>query len=392
MTRAPSHDVVVAGDGPAARALGAACVARGLDVVLVGPDHAWTSTFGAWVDEIDQYRDALAAEFAIDVVAHTRRRLERPYGVFHNQRLRRALDFAPRLTTTVTGVQHHTWGAAVDTADGGRLTARLVVDATGAGVVSAQRPDRGTGHQTAYGLVLPERPDVGGDGAVLMDWRPSGGGGTRSAAEPTFLYVVQLDAGRWLVEETSLARRSPMPVDVLRARLAARLGADLTDQAEHVEHVSIPMRPGLPSRLQPTVGFGAAAGYVHPATGYSVTASLRAAPRVADAIAEALASDVSPAETARRVWEAVWPPPSRRARALHDQGLAALLRLGSDDVRQFFESFFQLPVDVWAPYLRVDVGAAEVSRAMSSVFARVPWAVRTRLAAGSPVAFARLLR
>ncbi|MEZ5248040.1 MAG: hypothetical protein R2713_02140 [Ilumatobacteraceae bacterium] len=36
--------------------------------------------------------------------------------------------------------------------------------------------------------------------------------------------------------------------------------------------------------------------------------------------------------------------------ALHDQGLAALLRLGGDDIRQFFESFFELPVEVWAPY------------------------------------------
>ncbi|MCB1000100.1 MAG: lycopene cyclase family protein [Acidimicrobiales bacterium] len=391
MTRAPSHDVVVAGDGPAARALGAACVERGLDVVLVGPDDAWTSTFGAWVDEVD-HRDAFAAEFPIDVVSLTRRRLDRRYGVFHNQRLRRALDRAPRLTSTVTAVQHHMWGAAIDTADGTRLTARLVVDATGAGVVSARRPDRGTGHQTAYGLVLPVRPDVGGDGAVLMDWRASGGAGKRSAAEPTFVYLVQLEAGRWLVEETSLARRSPMPIDELRARLAARLGADLTGRAEHVEHVSIPMRPGVPSRLQPTVGFGAAAGFVHPATGYSVTASLRAAPRVAAAIAGALDGDVPAAEASRRVWDAVWPPPARRARALHDQGLAALLRLGGDDIRQFFESFFELPVEVWAPYLRVDVGAAEVSRAMSAVFARVPWPVRTRLAAGSPVAFARLLR
>ena len=58
----------------------------------------------------------------------------------------------------------------------------------------------------------------------------------------------------------------------------------------------------------------------------------------------------------------------------------------------FFDSFFSLPDDVWAPYLRVDTTPAEVARAMSGVFSRVPWPLRRRLATGSPAAFARLVR
>lgn len=385
--RTPRHDVVIAGDGPAARALGAECVATGLDVVVIGPDHPWTSTFGAWVDEVGEHADTFAAVSATDVVAERRRRLDRSYGAFHNQRLRTSLDRAPRLLTTVTRVQHHLWGAAVDTADGSRLTARLVVDATGAGSLLDRRDAREVSFQTAYGLVLPERPDVGGEASVLMDWRPPFEG----AGEPTFVYVLELGGGRWLVEETSLARRTPMPADELRARLARRLGVDLTDRAEHVEHVTIPMRPGLPSRLQPTVGFGAAAGYVHPATGYSVTASLRAAPRVASEIADVLATGVPPAEVSRRAWQAVWPADQRRARALHDHGQAALLQLGPGDVAAFFEAFFDLPSDVWGPYLRVDATTAQVSRAMAGVFSRVPWRLRGRLMATGPRAWRRLL-
>lgn len=386
--RSPQHDVVVAGDGPAARALGAACRAVSLDVVLVGPDRPWTSTFGAWADEVGEHSDVFAATSATDVVTPRRRRLDRRYVTFHNQRLRTSLDVAPRLLTSVTSVQHHLWGAAVDTADGTRLTARLVVDATGTGSLLERRTDGTVSFQTAYGLVLAERPDVGGDASVLMDWRPPFEG----ADEPTFLYVLELGSGRWLVEETSLARRSPMSVDELRGRLARRLGADLTDRAEHVELVSIPMRPGLPNRLQPTVGFGAAAGYVHPATGYSVTASLRAAPRVARSIAEALAADVSPAEASRAAWHAVWPASQRRARALHDHGQATLLQLGSGEVGQFFDAFFDLPSSTWGPYLRVDATAAEVARAMRGVFSRMPWRLRRRLMATGPRAWSRLLR
>jgi lycopene beta-cyclase len=381
----PAHDVVVLGDGPAGRALGAACRDRGLDAVVVGPDHAWTSTFGAWVDEVPDHRGAFVAETAIDVVAGERRRLGRTYAVFHNQCLRASLDRAPRVVDTVVAVQHHTWGAVVRTAGGTPLTAAVVVDAAGAGGVALDRdvhPER-TSFQTAYGLVLSERPDVGGDAAVLMDWRPARGGAA-GAEEPTFLYVLPLGGGRWLVEETSLARRRPMAVDELRARLAARLGADLTDRAEHVEVVSIPMRPGVPGRLQPTVGFGAAAGYVHPATGYSVTASLRAAPRVAAAIASARSSTADPARAARAAWDAVWPRPQRRTRALHDYGLEVLLGFGADDVAAFFGTFFSLPDDVWSPYLRVDAAPGEVARAMSAVFSRAPWGLRRRLATGRP--------
>lgn len=379
------------GDGPAARALGAACSVHGLDVVIVGPDEPWTSTYGVWVDEVPGHRDAIAVDTAIDVVATARHRLERRYGVVHNQRLRASLDAASsatRLLTRVTAVQHHLWGAAVDTADGTRLTAHLVVDAAGpAGAVLDRRSDRGLSYQTAYGLVLPEHPGLGGEVAVLMDWRPPPGAGAED--DPTFVYVVPLEGGRWLVEETSLARRVPMPADELRRRLACRLGADLTDRADHVEHVRIPMRPGLPNRLQPTVGFGAAAGYVHPATGYSLSASLRAAPRVASAIADGIAADTDASALALHVWNAVWPAAHRRTRVLHDHGLGALLRLGAPDVQTFFEAFFSVPTPTWSPYLRVDATPAEVSRAMAAVFSRVPWPVRARLAAGSPAAFAR---
>ncbi len=383
MSTRPAHDVVVVGDGPAGLALGAACAAEGLDVVVVGEGRPWTATYGTFVDEVPDHAEELVAPRAVDVVAVGRRTLGRRYATFDLARLRERLDVAPRASTTVAAVRHHGDRADVELASGEVRAARLVVEATGGG------PTVDVPVQTAYGLVVDHRPEqVGGEGAVLMDWRPPS---PAHADEATFLYVVPLARGRWLVEETSLARRRPMAPEQLRARLAARLGTDLTPSALAVEHVAIPMRPGLPERRSLTVRFGAAARYGHPATGYSVAASLRAAPRVAAAAARAVA-EPDPRVRALRVWDAVWPAEHRRARALHDYGLATLLRLPPDDVRAFFEAFFALPEEQWSAYLRIDTDAATVARAMAAVFSAVPWRLRRRLAAGSPASFARVLR
>ncbi|MEZ5248041.1 MAG: lycopene cyclase family protein [Ilumatobacteraceae bacterium] len=158
---------------------------------------------------------------------------------------------SPRCSTTCGARDRHRRRHPAHRPSGGRRNRRR------GGVGPAARSRDGSPDGVRLGVARTSRRRRrrrGADGLAGVR-----GAGKRSAAEPTFVYLVQLEAGRWLVEETSLARRSPMPIDELRARLATRLGADLTGRAEHVEHVSIPMRPGVPSRLQPTVGFGAAA-------------------------------------------------------------------------------------------------------------------------------------
>jgi len=388
------HDVAVVGDGPAARALGAALAARGLDAVLVGPDVPWTATYAAWTDDLDGVerwdRDLVRAEAPAEVVTadpagHVRRRaLGRRYGVVDNAALRARLDVAAHVRARVTAITHHPDRARLALDGGGRVDARLAVDATGGLPAFTTIGGRTrTCYQTAYGVILDSRPpEVGGDGgsAVLMDWRPPS---PHVAREATFLYVVPLGGGRWLVEETSLARRTPMSGSELRDRLAARFGRDLTDHALDVEHVLIPMVPGVPDRAQATVAFGAAARYVHPATGFSVGASLRAAPRVAAAIGEALGRGADPRALSVAAWNAVWPAEQRRTRALHDIGLGALLRMSPRDLAMFFDVFFSVPTERWAPYLRIDSTPAEVARAMTSVFSAVPWSMRRSLVRGS---------
>lgn len=402
-----TRDVAIVGDGPAGSALAAACVRAGLDAVLVGPDRPWTSILAAWADELPAGLAALvpptpgspSAPLAggIDVVARRRHHIDRAYGALDlavlRSTLREPLAAGRHLVDAVDRVWHTTSGSRVRTAGGEEVAARLVVDATGA--ASALRPHAtraraATAWQTAYGLVLDHRPDaLDGEGAVLMDWRNPGGD---PSGPPTFLYVLPLGAGRWLVEETALRASPAVPPEALRARLAARLGSDLTDAAEHVEHVAIPMAPGIPSRSDPVVGFGAAARYVHPATGYSVSASLRAADRVAGAIAGVARSFSDPRRHALVAWNAVWPAAHRRTRSLHDVGAAALARMSPDEVVDFFDAFFALPAPVWSAYLRIDATPGQVAGAMRAAFSSVPWALRRRLAGSLPVPILRSLR
>ena len=126
----------------------------------------------------------------------------------------------------------------------------------------------------------------------------------------------------------------------------------------------------MPSRRSPVPCFGAAAGYAHPATGFSVAASLRAAPRVAAAL---------PSADAPTVWAAVWPRHLRHTRRLHDYGLQVLLGLDQDALATFFDTFFELPIDVWAPYLRIDATPRQVSRTMTTLLRRLPRGLRRRL-------------
>jgi lycopene beta-cyclase len=380
-------DLVIVGDGPGGLALAAACRRRGLDVAVVGTGRPWTATYASWLDDVADVADLPSACFATlapAVVVHAlaRHELARPYGVLDGDALRRhlAADLDARVDT-VEGAQHFAWGTRVLTS-GGRIDARLVVDAAGRGGPEwgSDRPTPAA-WQTAHGIVVADPPArFDRDLPTFMDLRTVPGTAERS----TFCYVVPVADG-WLVEETVLAARRAVDPAWLAARLAERLGPDgprIVAGARRTEVVAIPLGGRLPSDRQPIVPFGAAAGYTNPVSGFSVAAALRAAPRVADALAEILSSPGRP--DGRAVHRAVWRRSMRRTRRLHDHGLQVLLRLPPNDVVEFFDAFFTLPIDVWSAYLRIDSSPREVSRAMAAVLRRLPWRVRRRVLTTPP--------
>ena len=126
-------------------------------------------------------------------------------------------------------------------------------------------------------------------------------------------------------------------------------------------------------------------------TGYSVSGSLRAAPRVADAVAQALSEGRRGSALVSHAWQAVWPTDLVRTRALHDYGLAALRRLDASSIATFFDAFFAMHESDWSDYLRIDTPAQRVAGIMTRFFAVMPARTRLRVMSTSPRALGRLL-
>ncbi len=414
-------DVVVIGDGPAGSALAHGCMRRGLATILVGPDAEWEATYGCWVDDVTDlttWLDAgpIAGPHAdgtawfepllghVTAVGHRAHVLDRPYGIVDNTAMKTSLRAGvDHWTGHVERVEHGPLHHRVVLARDQILATRLVIDA--AGWPSRFAPDWARSSragqpawQTALGVVLPEPPEGSLGVPTLMDLRPVHGGSADRASTigpsgvDTFAYSMPVADG-WLVEETVLAARPAIEPVALLARLAGRLGRhpdELLAGAVRSEYVRIPMGGALPAADQPVVAFGSAAGFVHPATGYSLGASLRAVPRVVDRI-ESTAASPGPIDPSA-IWDSVWPPALRRTRVFHDVGLDTLMRLDGRDVMGFFDSFFDLPVDDWSAYLRIDTPPTEIAGVMARLFRSSSWALRRKLVTGNPTRLARLVR
>ncbi|GED97806.1 lycopene cyclase family protein [Gordonia crocea] len=384
-------DLVVVGAGPAGTALAHRGAVAGLSVALVDPQphRPWSQTFGAFVDELpDWLPRSCRASTSDTVVVYTpvRRALPRPYTVLDNAALRDALGLAGVRIVTGTAADFRADGVRTDT--GTVLSGRVVVDATGARRRSREHRGAAAGalpRQRAYGVI--GRLD-GPAETVLMDWRPASPG---APAPPTFGYRVPLGRGRFLVEETFLAG-TPPTVELLAQRWAQRgtpagwvRGDDAeSGTAERVEVVDFPLVTGGPAPWredgQP-LAFGAAGGLMHPATGYSIAASLGCADTVVDAV-------VRRADPRA----ALWPRRARAVAALREAGLAALTGLEPDRLTAFFDAFFSLGADDQRAYLssRDDLGG--VLRAMRATFGALDWSMRRRIAAGAGAALMEQIR
>ncbi|MGS2805032.1 lycopene cyclase family protein [Nocardia sp. MW-W600-9] len=346
-------EVIVCGLGPAGRAVAHRALTRGLSVTVIDPhpDRIWTPTYAAWADELPDWLDPAAVAATVDrptAWAVGEHRLDRAYQVLDTAALQRSLsvDGAEVIADLVVDLDAR--AGTVRTA-GGLTRAGRVIDARGL-ARSARRAE-----QTAYGIVV-RRDSRGADQpALFMDWRRDNGAGPDDPA--SFLYVVPLGADTMLFEETCLAGRPALRTEVLRRRLEHRLrarGIAFTG-AEPVERVRFPVEGGRPGGGR----FGAAGGLTHPATGYSVAASLRAA--------DLVVAGATP-----------WTGQARAVAALRRAGLRALLALPPRDVAVFFDAFFELPTTRQRSYLSGDDLRGTLA-AMRALFAALPPHLRRTL-------------
>jgi lycopene beta-cyclase len=362
-------DVLVVGAGPAGRAVAAECAERGLRTTVLDPSptRPWRATYGAWADELPGLPEELVAARARGVVhALTRRQLDRDYLVLDVPALRAHLD--DRLAAAGVEVVR------------GRVPplprARVVIDAGGAGQPLGHRRTGTPAEQTAFGLMVPAAaaaPVLGPGQALFMDWRRAPGVGPDDW--PTFLYALPLGDGRVLLEETSLARRPGLPVEVLADRLRARLAGHGVEPPVDSEREVVRFAVDTPRHRAPGVlGFGAAAPLTHPATGYQLATALREAPRVAAALASGWSRD--PLAAARA---ALWPAGARATHRLRRRALESLLRMPPARVPEFFEGFFGLTERRRADFLDGRRRPLRTVFAMAAVYRTTSWPVRRHL-------------
>jgi lycopene beta-cyclase len=368
-----TYDVAVVGAGPAGRAIAARAAAAGLDATLIdpAPHRIWHVTYGAWSDELPTWvdRNSIAAQSdSVTVYTPGRRIVDRGYVTFDTAALQRSLDISD--VTIVSQPASALGKGTVTLRDGRVVTARTVLDARGLKASAAPA-------QTAFGVFLDNRLAaryLGDDTAVLMDWR-----GVRSDRDPSFLYAIPFNDELTLFEETCLAGAPAISIAELRQRLHRRLG-DLGIAATEVEsaatervHFALRDSDGAaPPWRGDSLRFGSAGGLMHPATGYSVAASLSAADAVVDAIAHH-----------RDPRAALWPARAKAVYRLRCRGLASLLGLSPVEVVRFFDGFFAMPPEHQRTYLSARDDLTGVATAMTRMVGLTDRALALRIMRGA---------
>lgn len=367
-----SADVAVVGLGPAGRALAHRCAAAGLKVLALDPHplRTWTPTYSAWADELPSWLpESAVASIAPKPAVWTdhHRIIDRTYCVLDTGALQAtlALDGVRVLAGTAVDVT----GSRVTTADGTIVDAGHVVDARGT------LDSRDLAQQTAYGIVVERQraePILEGSDAWFMDWRTDNG--ARPGEAPSFLYAVALDDDRILLEETCLVGRPALDLTVLRTRLHHRLAQRNLEPTgnEDVERVRFSVEPPPRSRSNTGRGgpvlFGSRSNLMHPATGYSVAASLASADHLVEQFRGGSRSRPS-----RPVH--IWT-----VQKLRNLGLRTALGLQPEMVPQFFSSFFSLPVELQRSYLSGHDDAVGTMTAMLKMFPTLPASARIAIA------------
>jgi lycopene cyclase-like protein len=363
--------VAVVGAGPAGLSAAAELVDRGLTVSVVDPHPgcAWPARYGMWQPQAAELGilDAVVRSWRNPGVTtrHGHRAIDVPYVLIDNDRLRQRL-----LDRIIAGNGRVIAGRAAGLTEHPRrhlllegqapIPADVVIDASGATPVLARTSSLPRSWQSAYGVLAEVTTHPwSADEMVLMDFRH------RFPAPASFLYALPMGGQRVFLEETVLSSPQPLGFNTLAARLDERLDAMGIRIVRRLgeERVCIPMGQGLSPHDQPVVAFGAASGLMHPATGYSIAATLELAPVLAEAITAGLMRG-DPDGATRDAWRAILPPARRRTHRLTRIGHQVFERLEADLLASALSSFFGQPQAWWLAFMSGTSGSLERLRGM----------------------------
>ncbi len=383
-------------------------------MVAPDPEQPWRPNYGLWVDEaealgVSDYLEVCWPEARVEL-ARGPRILARPYGLLDDRRLQ--LEWLAECRARgvvikkgrVRAIEHGAHGSTLILGEG-RLSAKLIVDASGHGSPFIVRESgRAPGFQIAWGELwaVDSKAVVQGEApsertATFMDWRPVGSsppGSSSPSLPPTFCYRLPLGPDRVFLEETVLVTRPPPGVEpadyfeALRERLARRIAAKgglrgsglLGARPLETERCIIPMGGPLPLGSQRLLGFGGAAGMVHPATGYMFTQVLRMRGPVAAQIARELGDWGDPGAASRRVWSVIWPRERVRIWRLYTFGMDALAEMELASIDAFFDNFFALDPTHWRRFISAEVSPGALMSTMLRYFGSAPLGIKGRLA------------
>lgn len=399
MNESEISDLLILGAGPAGLSLGQACAKQGLSVHILSPqpEQLWPQSYGAFAEDVDAValQSAVQSTHAKPLVwtsTTTPHRLDTPYLRFSTERLQKLLhegvkQAGARISDErAVSLEHESELSHVHCESGRKYTGRLLIDASGSCSLWSRRTRSAPlGYQTAYGewLEVSENP-LALDEMYLMDFRPVAPSSKQSAsgafdALPTFLYAIPESGTRLFLQETALATEHIVPFSLLKSRLAARREALGLRAARtlSVEKCVLPLGLGFPTTPLPLLPYGAAAGMVHPSTGYQLAHALRKAPLLAQSLAQS--KHLPRAQRLEAARAELWPTPDKRAYQIYHAGLQVLLRLDPQETHRFFSSFFSLPRPLWLGFMTGRLPPSQIATAMWRIFTHAPPSLKKEL-------------
>lgn len=399
------YDVAVIGGGPAGLILAHALLEAGFSVCIVdvNPEKPWKHSLCFWKKELDSlvssksfqylFMDAVEKEWSsaeVNLIGRTKYTIESTYAKFDSERLQSNLKNAIRdlggsiVADSVNSIEDTETGSLVH--GNQSYVARAVIVANGSNSSLLSYSDANPAYQVAYGqrLRLPsvwstlsERnpKSLGIDRAGFMDFQAPFGLNHQFSDPPSFLYSLPLTSQEVFIEETVLATRDKVDWAMLKNRLELRkkeLGIQQAIQLEE-EYCTIEMGGGLPV-FGRTLAFGAAAGFVHPVTGFQVMRSIRTAPKLAACLKENWDKDLD--SLSALSWSVVWSSTQLQNRRLYLVGLDILTRLNLNETQAFFDAFFKGSRSELSGFLLGSGSTKEVETSMWNTFNNASWRTR----------------